>query len=110
MKIYLCNAKNKQFSININEAIRAFLNSYFFLQKDFARNKSTKNTKKHQKHQNAQKAPKSTKKNKNATKKKQKTQISEQKFEMCLKTYEWKKVTYSLISVLVFFCARKEKK
>ena len=101
MKIYLCNAKNKQFSININEAIRAFLNSYFFFTKRFCTQ---------QKHKKHQKTPRSTKKNKNATKKKHKTQISEQKFEMCLKTSEWKKVTYSLISVFVFFCAREEEK
>ena len=66
MKICLCNAKNKQFSGNINEAIRAFLNSYFFLQKDFARTKSTKNTPKAPKSTKTtkkhQKAPKSTKK------------------------------------------------
>ena len=44
-------------SSNINEVIRAVLNSAF--QKDFAR------TKKHQKAQKAQKAPKSTKSTKN---------------------------------------------
>ena len=32
-------------SSNINEVIRAVLNSFFFLQKDFARTKSTKSTK-----------------------------------------------------------------
>ena len=54
----------------------------FFLQKDLARNKSTK---KHQKHQKppkaskAQKAPKNTKKDKNASKQKHKTQINEKK-------------------------------
>ena len=29
---------------------------------------------------------------------------------MCLKTSEWKKVTYSLISVFVFFAHAKKKK
>ena len=38
-------------------------------------------------------------------------QISEQKLKMHLKkTSEWKKVTYSLICIFVFFCAREEKK
>ena len=36
-------------------------------------------------------------------------QISKQKFKMCLKTSEWKKVTYSLICVLVFFVCVKKK-
>ena len=65
MKICLCNAKNKQFSSNINEAIRAFLNSYFFYKKishaPKAR-KTPKNTKSTKKHKNHQKTPKSTKK------------------------------------------------
>ena len=53
-KIHACNKMN--FSSNINEVIRAVLNSLiFFLQKDFAR------TKKQQKHQKAPKAQKSTK-------------------------------------------------
>ena len=46
-------------SSNINEVIRAVLNSlfiYFFLQKDFARTKSTKSTKKHKKAQNCNQA------------------------------------------------------
>ena len=46
------------FSSNINEVIRAVLNSLIFLQKDFAR---TKKHKKQQKHQKAPKAQKSTK-------------------------------------------------
>ena len=29
---------------------------------------------------------------------------------MCLKTCKWKKVTYSLICVFVFFCTREENK
>ena len=62
-----------------------------------------------------QKAPKSQKhqkhqKHKNATKQKHKTQISKQNQITRLKTSEWKKVTYSLICVFVFFCAREEKK
>ena len=55
-------------SSNINEVIRAALNSlFFFLQKDFARTKSTKSiksiksTKKPQKHQKHKKAPKAQK-------------------------------------------------
>ena len=56
-KIHACNKMN--FSSNINEVIRAVLNSLiFFLQKDFA---CTKKHKKHQKHQKAPKAQKSTK-------------------------------------------------
>ena len=58
----------KYISSNINEVIRAVLNSlFFFLQKDFARTKSTKSiksiksTKKHQKHQKDKKAPKAQK-------------------------------------------------
>ena len=71
------------------------------------------------KHQKAQETPKnrksikkqkSTKKHKNATKQKHKTQISEQKLKMCLKTSEWKKVTYSLICVFVFFVRAKKRK
>ena len=49
---------------NINEVIRAVLNSLFFLfflQTDFARTKSTKSTEKHQKHKNAQNTIKQTK-------------------------------------------------
>ena len=60
------------FRSNINEVIRAVLNSLFFLQKDFARIKSTKSTKstKAQKHNRAkvQNANKRTK-IKNALKK-----------------------------------------
>ena len=54
------------FSSNSNEVIRAVLNS-FFLQKDFACTKSTKSIK----------STKSTKRHQDATKQKQKTQISE---------------------------------
>ena len=53
--------KDIECSSNINEVIRAVLNSLFFLWKDFARTKSTKNTKRH----------------KDATKQKHITQISE---------------------------------
>ena len=42
-KIHACNRMN--FCSNVNEVIRAVLNSLFFLQKDFARTKSTKSTK-----------------------------------------------------------------
>ena len=64
-KIQACNKMN--FSSNSNEVIRAVLNS-FFLQKDFACTKSTKSIK----------STKSTKRHQDATKQKQKTQISEQ--------------------------------
>ena len=58
-------------SSNINEVIKTGLNLLlFFLRKDFTR------TKKHQKAPRAQKAPKT---HKNATKQKEKTQISQQK-------------------------------
>ena len=53
-KVHACNRMN--FSSNINEAIRAVLISFFFLQKDFTPTKSTKSTKKQKK------TPKSTKK------------------------------------------------
>ena len=61
-KIHACNKMN--FSSNINEVIRAVLNS--------------RTDQKHQKHQKYQKYQK-RKKHKNATKQKYKTQISEQK-------------------------------
>ena len=64
----------RSFSSNINQVITVVLNSLFFLQKDFARTKSTKKHQKHQKapkiskkhqknqkHRKAPKAPKSTK-------------------------------------------------
>ena len=38
---------NSKFSSNINEVIKAVLNSLFFLRKDFAHTKSTKSTKRH---------------------------------------------------------------
>ena len=38
---------NSKFSSNINEVIKAVLNSLFFLRKDFAHTKSTKSTKWH---------------------------------------------------------------
>ena len=55
----------------------------------------------HKKAQKSTKSTKNTKKHKNAAKQKQKTQISEQKLEMRLKTCRRKKVTYSLICVFV---------
>ena len=77
--------------MNINEVIRAVLNSLFFLQKYFARTKSTKSTK--------------TQPNKST-----KTQISEQKQLMCLKTSKGKKVTYFLICVFVLLVHAKKRK
>ena len=71
-KIHACNKMN--FSSNINEVIRAVLNSLIFF--------LTKRFRTHQKAQKATKAPKSTKgtkKHKNTTKQKHKTHISEQK-------------------------------
>ena len=41
-------------SSNINEVIRAVLNPSFFLQKDFARTKSTKSTKSMKRHKDTQ--------------------------------------------------------
>ena len=42
----ILNTKHPSASSNVNEVIRAVLNSlFFFLQKDFARTKSTKSTK-----------------------------------------------------------------
>ena len=57
--------KGRNGSSNINEIIRASLNSIFFFF--------------YKKISHAPKAPKSTKRHKNATKKKHKTQLSEQK-------------------------------
>ena len=71
-EIYKGSDANPSFEVrgvssNINEVIRAVLNSFFFfLQKRFCTHR------KHQKHQKNQK-------HKNATKQKHKTQISEQK-------------------------------
>ena len=48
----------------------------------------------HKKAQKSTKSTKNTKKHKNAAKQKQKTQISEQKLEMRLKTSKGKKVVY----------------
>ena len=86
----LCKADT--LSSNMNEVIRAVLTFLLFFTKGFyTHHKAPKITKKDQK------SPKNTKKYKNATKQKRKTQISEQKLKMRLKTSEWKKVTYSLI-------------
>ena len=68
--------------------------------------KSTKKHKKHQKYKKHQKTPKNTK---TQPSKNTKTQTSEQRSKMCLKASEWKTVTYLLICVFVFFCAREEK-
>ena len=43
-----CN--NEKFSSNVNEVIKAVLNSYFFLRKDFPHTKSTKSTKSTKRH------------------------------------------------------------
>ena len=56
-----------------------------FLRKDFACEEKHKKHKKHKKAPKARKRKKSTKKHKNATKQKHKTEMSEQKFKMCLK-------------------------
>ena len=91
-----CLSSMSNTSSNINEVIRAVLNSFFFLRKDFARTKihqkapkSTKSTKKHQKHQKPRKAPKttkntkSTKKHKNSTKQKHKNANKQTKNKKC---------------------------
>ena len=41
---------NWKFSSDINDVIRAVLNSLFFLRKDFARSKNTKSTKSTKRH------------------------------------------------------------
>ena len=92
-----CLSSMSNTSSNINEVIRAVLNSFFFLRKDFARTKihqkaqkalkSTKSTKNHGKHQKppkTQKAPKSTKTQPN---KNTKTQISKQKIKNAIKKH-----------------------
>ena len=61
---------NWKFSSNINEVIKAVLNSLFFLRKDFAHNETAKSSK-------STKSPKSTKSHKDTRAKAQKTQISE---------------------------------
>ena len=92
-----CLSSMSNTSSNINEVIRAVLNSFFFLRKDFARTKihqkaqkalkSTKSTKNHGKHQKppkTQKAPKSTKAQPS---KNTKTQISKQKIKNAIKKH-----------------------
>ena len=82
-------------SSNVSEVIRAVLNSlfiYLFLQKDFARTKSTKKHQKHQKH----------KKHKDATKQKHKALQANKNKKCAQKTSKGKKITYSLICVLMF--------
>ena len=71
-------------SSNINEVIRAVLNSLFFYKKILYAPKAPK-APRAQKAQKAQKAPKSTKKHKNTTEQKHKMQIREQKLKMRLK-------------------------
>ena len=74
-------------SSNINEVIRAVLNPlFFFLQKDFARTKSTK-------------------KHKNATKQKHNNANKQTKIKTVLKG---KKVTYSFICVFALFVRVKK--
>ena len=95
-----CLSSMSNTSSNINEVIRAVLNSFSFLRKDFARTKihqkaqkaqkalkSTKSTKNHGKHQKppkTQKAPKSTK---TQPSKNTKTQISKQKIKNAIKKH-----------------------
>ena len=86
-------------SSNVSEVIRAVLNSlfiylfiYLFLQKDFARTKSTKKHQKHQKH----------KKHKDTTKQKHKALQANKNKKCAQKTSKGKKITYSLICVLMF--------
>ena len=66
-KIHACNRVN--FSSNINEVIRAILNSLFFLRKDFARTKSTKSNK-------STRSTKSTKRHKDTRAKAQNRKIA----------------------------------
>ena len=74
-----------------------FLRKIFFLRKDFVPTKNTKRTK-------------STKKHKHATKQKHKTQISKQKFKMCLKNIGVEKSNLFAYLHFSVFCAREEKK
>ena len=91
-----CLSSMSNTSSNINEVIRAVLNSFFFFTKRFCTHqnspkstKSTKSTKKHQKHQKPRKAPKttkntkSTKKHKNSTKQKHKNANKQTKNKKC---------------------------
>ena len=92
-------------SSNINEVIRAVLNFLLFFYKKILHAQKIIKYKKAQEH----KSTKKHQKQENTTKQKCKAQISEQK-KMCFKNIKGKKVTYSLICVFVFFCARKYKK
>ena len=86
-KIHACNKMN--FSSNINEVIRAVLNSIFVF---FIKRFHT-----HKKHQKAPKCNKAKTQNSNR----------QTKIKNALKTPREKEVTYSLICI---FCACKEKK
>ena len=69
--------------------------------------KAPKCTKRTKKHRNAPNAQKSTTMQPS---KSTKTQISEQKFKNALKKHlKWKKVTYSLICIFLFFVRAKKK-
>ena len=80
-------------SSNINEVIRAVLNFFFFLRKDFARTK---------KHQKAQKH----KKHKNATKQKHKNANKRTKIKNALKKHLRGKK--SLIRLFEFLCLQRK--
>ena len=86
-------------SSNVNEVIRAVLNSLSFLRKDFARTKSTKSIK----------STKSTKAQRRHQAKAQDA-TSEQKFKMRLKNIRGGKSHLFTCLRFCAFCARKENK
>ena len=98
-KIHACNRMN--FCSNVNEVIRAVLNSLFFLQKDFARTKITKSTK----------STESTKSTKVQRRKQAKAQNAtrEQKLKSALKKHlSGKRSLIRLFAFLCFLCARRK--
>ena len=94
--------KHVNVSSNINEVIRAVLNSLFLFTKRFCR---------HKEHQKAQKAQKKHQKAQKCNQTKAQNANKRTKTENALKkTSEWKKVTYSLICIFVFFVHTKKRK
>ena len=75
------------------------------MKKFYTHQKALEAQKEHKAHK-AQKAPKSTKSIKTQQSKSKKTQISKQKFKMCLRTSKGKKVTY----LRFYACEEKNKK
>ena len=99
-KIHACNKMN--FSSNINEVIRAVLNSFFFYKKISHAPKSTKSnksTKKHQRHKKAQKHNQAKTQN----------PYKRTKIKNALKKHLRGKNLFAYLLFCVF-CAREEKK